>query len=162
MELIKRLYPITLIIIIALVAYGMGIMEYLKWDEFKSHYDFIMNWVHRHFWESSAVFVSTYIFITACSIPVALLMTFLAGVLFPQPYSTLYADFGMTFGGCIAFLAAKSAVGEPMGRDTNWFIHKTKEGFKENAFAYMLFLKDGPYFSLPACEFGSRIPERAF
>ena len=56
---------------------------------------------------------------------------FLAGILFPQPFATLYADMGMTFGGCIAFLAARNALGNSIGQSAWLFINKTKEGLKK-------------------------------
>jgi len=92
------------------------------------------------------VFIGVYTLSTALSIPGAVFLTIFGGFLFPQPYSTLYAVFGATFGAILIFLAAKTALGDTLKHKAGKRMQKMRAGFQDNAANYLLFLRLVPLF----------------
>lgn len=146
MKLLKRYLPLAALLLAMFFAYFSGGLHYLTFNELSQHHSQIINWVDDHPVQAAIYFILSYIGIVACSIPIAIFMTFLGGILFTQPWATLYVDLGMTLGGCIVFLAARSALGDALRSKVEKFISKNEEGFENNAFAYLLFLRMVPIF----------------
>lgn len=144
--MLKRYLPLAAILLAMGLTYFSGKLHYFTFDELRVHHAQIMNWVEANEYEASFYFILAYIVIVACSIPIAIFMTLLGGLLFTQPWATLYVDLGMTIGGCIVFLAARSALGDGLRAKVAKFIDKNEEGFENNAFAYLLFLRMVPIF----------------
>src|SRR5213078_2488285 len=82
-----------------------------------------------------AAYVAIYIIVVALSIPGSLFMTIAGGILF-----------GVAVGGIATVIIAKSACGENLVRRAGPLACKLADGFKADAFNYLLFLRLVPAF----------------
>lgn len=91
-------------------------------------------------------YVAVYATAIALSLPVGLVLTLVGGLLFGWLFGGLCAVTGATIGATIIFLAARSSLGEALGEKAGPWLLKLREGFKENALSYLLFLRLVPIF----------------
>jgi len=102
--------------------------------------------VGEHRYEALAAFVGAYIVVAAFSLPISALMTIAAGFLFGLVDGTIASVIGATIGASILFLAAKTALGDPLRARFAERIKGMEEGFRANAFSYLLLLRLVPLF----------------
>jgi uncharacterized membrane protein YdjX (TVP38/TMEM64 family) len=93
-----------------------------------------------------ALYVLAYIAVVALSLPGGLVMTLSGGLLFGWKIGAPAAVFGATVGATIIFLVARSSLGESLAAKAGPWIAKLRDGFKENALSYLLFLRLVPAF----------------
>ena len=82
----------------------------------------------------------------ALSIPGAVLLTISGGILFGTFIGGTAAVIAATTGATIIFLVAKSACGENLARRAGPLASKLSDGFRADAFSYLLFLRLVPAF----------------
>lgn len=73
-------------------------------------------------------------------------MTITGGLLFGQWIGTLASVVSATIGASILFLSARMASSDLLAKKSGSWINKMKDGFKENAFTYLLTLRLIPIF----------------
>jgi uncharacterized membrane protein YdjX (TVP38/TMEM64 family) len=145
MAALKRFLPITVIIILIIIAYLTGLTRYLTWNNFEMVHRAAMDYVEKHPYISPLIFIGIYIIYASLAFPGILILTILGGFIFPQPLSTLYVIFSATFGGSILFLSTKKASGNFLSKKVEFF-SKIEKGFQQNAARHMLFLRLIPLF----------------
>ena len=97
-------------------------------------------WQHTPYWRVGCSLL-VYAAVTATSVPGALLLTITGGLLFGTALGTALAVLGATTGATIIFILARSAFGDVLkGRAGAW-VERMAEGFRENAFSYLLVLR---------------------
>lgn len=143
---IKRFLPLCILLAAMLVLYLSGVTDMLDYETLKLHRMQLMKLVEDHFFLMSLAFIFSYILFTALSVPGAVILSILGGFLFPMPLSAIYVVLGATFGATILFLIAKTALGEFLRNKAGKFMKKMEEGFKKNAWSYLLFLRFIPLF----------------
>src|SRR5262249_61727101 len=82
----------------------------------------------------------------ALSVPVGVYLTVAGGILFGAVLGGTAAVVGATIGAICIFLIAKSAIGEYFVRRAGRLAEKVAQGFRADAFNYLLFLRLGPDF----------------
>ena len=82
----------------------------------------------------------------ALSLPGGLILTATGGLLFGWLVGGLAAVVGATIGATILFLIARTALGEALSERAGAWLAKLREGFKEDALSYLLFLRLVPAF----------------
>jgi uncharacterized membrane protein YdjX (TVP38/TMEM64 family) len=87
-----------------------------------------------------------YVAVVSLSLPGALLLTLTGGVLFGGLIGGIAAVVGATAGATVIFLVAQSAFGEHLVRRAGPRAAKLAEGFRADAFSYLLFLRLVPVF----------------
>lgn len=92
------------------------------------------------------VFLALYIVVVLTSVPGATLLTLTGGFLFGLVTGGLAAVVGATIGATLIFLIARSAFGEPLLRKAGPRAAKLAQGFRDDAFSYLLFLRLVPAF----------------
>jgi uncharacterized membrane protein YdjX (TVP38/TMEM64 family) len=103
--------------------------------------------LHRaHGVAAIAAYMAIYIVVVALSIPGSLLLTITGGVLFGIVIGGIATVISATIGATIVFLVAKSACGENLMRRAGPLACKLVDGFKADAFNYLLFLRLVPAF----------------
>jgi uncharacterized membrane protein YdjX (TVP38/TMEM64 family) len=83
---------------------------------------------------------------TMLSFPGVFLMSFLAGYLFPEPYSAIYAIASAAIGSTLFLSAGNFLLRKTLMKKATPFLEKMKKGFLENAAHYLLFLRFIPIF----------------
>lgn len=91
-------------------------------------------------------FVAVYALAIAVSLPVGALLTLLGGFLFGPWAATAYAVTGATLGATAIFLAARTALGSAWRARVGGSLERMREGFRRDAFSYLLVLRLIPLF----------------
>jgi uncharacterized membrane protein YdjX (TVP38/TMEM64 family) len=91
-------------------------------------------------------YVALYATTVALSLPGATFLTVSGGFLFGLVLGASAAVIGATLGATIIFLVARTALGEPLLKRAGPLATQLAEGFREDAFNYLLFLRLVPAF----------------
>ncbi len=100
----------------------------------------------RHAFLALLAFVVVYIIAAALSIPCGFILTTTGGLLFGWLLGGIAAVIGATIGATIVFLLARSALGEGLTKQAAPWLDKLRNGFKDEALSYLLFLRLVPAF----------------
>ncbi len=87
-----------------------------------------------------------YAAITALSLPLATLVTVVAGYLFGTLVASLWVVFAATLGSVIVFLAARGALHDTLMARAGPWLKRMEKGFQEDALSYLLVLRLLPIF----------------
>jgi uncharacterized membrane protein YdjX (TVP38/TMEM64 family) len=91
-------------------------------------------------------YIALYITAVAFSVPGAVFLTVAGGFLFGIAVGASAAVIGATVGATLIFLVARTALGEPLLRRAGPRAAKLAQGFRNDAFSYLLFLRLVPAF----------------
>jgi uncharacterized membrane protein YdjX (TVP38/TMEM64 family) len=141
-----RLAPLAVIVVIAVIAYialGRGTISL---DALVRHRAAIDAFVAAHRALALIVYIALYIVTVALSLPGALFLTVTGGFLFGLGLGAAAAVVGSTAGATVIFLVARTALGEPLLKRAGPRAAKLAQGFREDAFSYLLFLRLVPAF----------------
>ena len=143
---VKRLLPLAIILVLAGVVFAMGWHRALSLETLVSHRSVIAAFVDRHTLIALTTFVGLYIAVVAMSLPGATILTIAGGVLFGTLIGGAAAIVGATIGATILFLIARTAFGEFLTRRAGPWLARLADGFRDDAFSYLLFLRLVPVF----------------
>jgi len=138
---IRRFAPILVIVVLIAAAYGFGLHRHVSFETLVRNRAAIDQFVSEHGAAALAGYVALYIAVVSLSLPVAVFMTVTGGFLFGTVLGTVAAVLGAVGGGTLVFLIARSACGEWLTRRAGPFVAKLAEGFRADAFSYLLFLR---------------------
>jgi uncharacterized membrane protein YdjX (TVP38/TMEM64 family) len=100
--------------------------------------------VARNFIVAVAIFMGIYAIAVASSIPGASFLTLSAGFLFGTWIGGAAAWIAATIGATLIFLAARTAFGDVLRARASGWLTRLGEGFRNNAFNYLLVLRLTP------------------
>jgi uncharacterized membrane protein YdjX (TVP38/TMEM64 family) len=141
-----RWLPLILIVAAIAAAAYFRVDRYLTFESLAAHREWLLDLVARQRLLAALGFIGVYAGATALSIPGGSVLTLLAGFLFGPLWGTVYAVLGATLGATGVFLAARTALGDVLRRRAGPFLRKFEEGFRRDAFYYLLFLRLVPLF----------------
>jgi uncharacterized membrane protein YdjX (TVP38/TMEM64 family) len=143
---LARFLPLLILIAGFAAFFAFGLQRQLNLHLLEENHVALKQWVDAHQTEAIAAFVVSYIVAAAFSLPVAALLSIAGGFLFGTVYGTLWIVIGATIGASILFVAAKTALGDPLRARFADRIKAMEEGFRANAFSYLLLLRLVPLF----------------
>jgi uncharacterized membrane protein YdjX (TVP38/TMEM64 family) len=143
---VRRLLPVVVMAVLIGVVYGSGLHRNLSLEMLVQHRARIDAFITAHYLASLAIFAATYLVVVALSIPVSLFLTVSSGILFGPYVGAVVSILGATAGASIVFLVAKTAAGDFLVRRAGRAVEKLADGFRANAFSYLLFLRLVPLF----------------
>ena len=161
MHSMKKYIPLALIVILVSCAWWYDLLGYFTIETFKLYQHKIKDFVAQHYGVSLLCFFVVDTVLMSLSIPTVLL-TILGGFLYGPFVITPLVVLSATVGSCVLFLSAKSAV--PDFKSQVWF-QNMKEGFRKNAFSYLLSIRLVPVIPFFAVTLGCaflKVPFRAF
>ena len=136
-----RFLPIVVLAAGVAIFFALGWNRYLSLNALSEHHAGLDAFVAAHSILAGGLFVLVYAAATATSVPGALLLTITGGLLFGTALGTALAVLGATTGATILFIVARSAIGDRLrGRAGTW-VERMAEGFRRNAFSYLLVLR---------------------
>jgi uncharacterized membrane protein YdjX (TVP38/TMEM64 family) len=141
-----RLWPLAILLLAAIGVVAMGWHRALTLETLVRHRIAMMDFIAGHTLAAIAAFVALYVAVVALSLPGASVLTLAGGVLFGGIIGGSATFVGATLGAAIVFLIAKSAFGEYLLRRAGVKLATFAEGFREDAFSYLLFLRLVPLF----------------
>jgi uncharacterized membrane protein YdjX (TVP38/TMEM64 family) len=143
---IRRFMPLAVIVLVAATVLAMGWHRQLSFETLERHHALIHSFIDQNKPAAVGAYIALYVTVIALSIPGSLFLTLAGGMLFGALLGGLAAAFGGTIGAICIFLIAKSAVGEHLIRRAGPRAAKLAEGFRADAFNYLLFLRLVPLF----------------
>jgi uncharacterized membrane protein YdjX (TVP38/TMEM64 family) len=143
---VRRLAPVAAVVLVMALVFAMGWHRFLSLETLVRHRAAIDGFVAVRCGLAVAAFVAIYVAAVALSIPGAAILTIMGGILFGWLVAALAAIVGATIGATIVFLIARGACGESILRRAGPLAAKLAEGFRQDAFHYLLFLRLVPVF----------------
>lgn len=143
---LKRYLPLMMIIVFIIIAYFSGLTDSVTLENWSKTEKPIKEFIKEHPYTSPFLFILAYMLYAASSLPGSFILSIIAGVLFPQPLSTLYVVIGATMGASLLFFAARSAARDYFQELSRPLLQKMKQGFQQDSANYMLFLRLVPIF----------------
>jgi uncharacterized membrane protein YdjX (TVP38/TMEM64 family) len=143
---LRRLVPLLVIAAISIGVVALGGHRQLSIETLARHHEALRNFIAVHEVAAVAAYVALYIAAVALSLPVGLYLTLIGGILFGAVLGGVAAMVGATVGAICIFLIAKSALGEHLVRRAGPLAEKLAQGFRADAFSYLLFLRLVPIF----------------
>lgn len=142
----KRFGPLALVAAAMLLVLGMGWHREVTLENIVALRDRFQHVLAGHMVLSVLVYIAVYVCAVALSLPGALILTATAGLLFGWLLGGLAAVIGATLGATVLFLVARTAFGEGLAARAGPWLVKLREGFKDDALSYLLFLRLVPAF----------------
>ena len=143
---LKRLIPLALLAAATAVVLTFHLDRYLTLDALAHNRAVLAGFVGAHPLAAPAVFVAVYALAVALSLPGATVLTVAGGFLFGLGPGTLAVVLAATVGATAIFLAARSALGEPLKARAGPWLARLEAGFRDNALSYLLVLRLVPLF----------------
>jgi len=141
-----RLLPLAVLCAGLVAFFALGWHRYFSFDTIREQRGMLMDWVGRWGMLAAFAFGAGYALMIAFSIPGAALATILGGYLFGLWIGTAASMAGATLGAIAVFLAARTALGDVLRARAGPALRRMEEGFRRNAFSYLLVLRLVPIF----------------
>jgi uncharacterized membrane protein YdjX (TVP38/TMEM64 family) len=144
--LFRRLVPLIAVVLLAGLAYYTLGRGGLSLEALVGHRAAIGSFVTEHRALAVLAYIGLYIAAVALSVPGAVFLTISGGFLFGVGVGGSAAVIGATIGATVIFLVARTALGEPLLRRAGPRVAQLAQGFRDDAFSYLLFLRLVPAF----------------
>jgi uncharacterized membrane protein YdjX (TVP38/TMEM64 family) len=145
-RLIRRFLPLIVLLVAIALVFALGLDQYLSFEALRQHRALLLDFVERNAVLAPLLFVLVYAAVIALSIPGGAVLTIAGGFLFGIVLGTLLVVIGATAGATAIFLIARSALGDALRARVGPRMRRMEEGFREDAFNYLLFLRLIPLF----------------
>jgi uncharacterized membrane protein YdjX (TVP38/TMEM64 family) len=142
---IGRFAPLIIIVVLVVLAYGLGLQRDISFETLVRNRTAIGQFVTHHHVAAIVSYLTLYIAVVGLSLPAGAIMTVTGGFLFGPIVGTIAALAGALAGGTLVFLIARSACGGWLTRRAGPFAAKLAEGFRADAFSYLVFLRLVPF-----------------
>lgn len=142
-----RSLPLGLLLVTgALLWFGLGLGNYVSFAALQEHHGRLEDFVEANFLFALLGFMLLYALNVAFSLPVGTLLTLAGGYLFGILPGAVAVVLAATLGAMAVYLAARTALGNFLKRRSGSAFDRLREGFRENAFSYLLVLRLIPLF----------------
>jgi uncharacterized membrane protein YdjX (TVP38/TMEM64 family) len=138
---LRRFLPIGIVVLAMAVVFATGAHKHVSLETLVRHRMAIDAFINAHSVLAIAAFMLVYITAVALSMPGAAILTITGGILFGTLVGTCATVIAATTGATIIFLVARSACGESLMRRAGPLACKVADGFRAEAFSYLLFLR---------------------
>ncbi|WP_245615501.1 TVP38/TMEM64 family protein [Afifella pfennigii] len=160
-ELVRWL-PAILVVVVLATFYVFGGHRYLSMEVLAEQQEALKAHVEARLPLAASLYVLTYVALVAVSFPGASIVTIAGGLMFGWIVGGTLSVIGATIGACIIFLIARTSIGEALERRAGPRLKRLADGFREDAFHYLLFLRLAPIFpfwviNLAPALFGMRL-----
>ena len=143
---LRRWLPLIAIAIALALVFAFDLHRYLSFDTLRDHRQTLLAMVESAPVLAPLCFIALYAAVVALSVPGGAVLTLASGFLFGTLAGGLFAMLGATAGAVAIFLVARSALGDALEARAGPWLVKMEEGFRENAFSYLLVLRLVPIF----------------
>lgn len=142
----RRLVPLAVLVLAVVLVFAFGLDEYISFAALREHRMELLDFVQRYAILAPALYVLLYAVVVALSIPGGAVLTIAGGFLFGAVFGATLVIVGATIGATIIFLIARTALGEALRAKAGPRIRRMEEGFRRDAFNYLLVLRLIPIF----------------
>jgi uncharacterized membrane protein YdjX (TVP38/TMEM64 family) len=142
----KRYLPLVCLVALIALVFAMGWHRVLSLDMLRQRRAMLVDFVSDRFMLAVLIYAAVYIAVVALSLPGGAIMTVAGGFLFGKWLGTPVVIVAATIGATVLFLVARSAFGDVLRARAGPFLRKMEDGFRANAFWYLLSLRLVPLF----------------
>ncbi|WP_139112558.1 TVP38/TMEM64 family protein [Hoeflea olei] len=142
----RRFLPLAVIGAGLAAGYAFGLHDYLTLSALAEQREALNVFVADHRVASILGYFVIYTLAVAFAFPAASVLTIFAGFAFGWWIAAILTVFAATIGASAIFLAARSAFGDVLRKRAGPFAARLAEGFKKDAFSYLLVLRLAPVF----------------
>lgn len=146
LKTIKNRWLLILILALLITFKLSGLDAYLSFANLQRYQDKLIFWTNANYLITVVTYCFVYIISVAVSIPGAVILTLLGGLLFGNVLGTLYVVISATIGATLLFIAVKTAFADQITNRASSWVAKMQSGFQEDAFSYLLTLRLIPIF----------------
>lgn len=139
-----RFLPIALIAAALALALALRAHEWLSLETLNQRGEALDRFVAANLAAALALYVLIYALAVTISLPGASILTMSGGFLFGAWLGGGAAWIGASIGATLIFLAARTAFGDALRARAGSWLEKLRDGFRENAFSYLLVLRLTP------------------
>jgi uncharacterized membrane protein YdjX (TVP38/TMEM64 family) len=143
---LKRLWPLLLLVAAGVFVFIMGWQKYLSLENLAENREALRAFIDANMALALLAFVALYAVTVALSLPGGAVLTLAGGLLFGWLIGGIASVIGATAGAVVVFLIAKSALSDFLAAKAGPWLERFREGFKRDAFNYLLFLRLVPIF----------------
>lgn len=143
---VLRWVPLLVLIAGLAAFFALGLQRYATFDALARHREDLLAWVASHRLTAPLAYIAVYIVAVALSVPGGIWLTITGGFLFGWLAGGIYTVIGATLGATALFLAARTALGNLLRAKAGSALERMEEGFRRDAFNYLLVLRLVPLF----------------
>jgi uncharacterized membrane protein YdjX (TVP38/TMEM64 family) len=136
----------VLVMLTGAVAFALGFDAGLALDALRTHQEWLRGFVAGAPVQAALLFMAIYALGVAVSVPGLAVLTVIGGYLFGWLAGTAYVLVATTLAATAVFIAARSAIGEPLRARAGPSLLRFAEGFRSNALSYVFLLNLVPIF----------------
>jgi uncharacterized membrane protein YdjX (TVP38/TMEM64 family) len=142
----RRFLPLAVLGTAIGIAFSLGLDDYLSFETLRDNRERLADFVGNHAIAAGATYIAVYTVVVAVSLPGATFLTLAGAFMFGAFLGTALTLVGATAGATVIFLVAKSALGNALRERAGPGLKRMEEGFRDNAFNYLLVLRLIPLF----------------
>jgi uncharacterized membrane protein YdjX (TVP38/TMEM64 family) len=143
---VAKLIPLAILIAGLAAAYAFGLTDYLSLTYLGEQQESLKAYVAANGVGAALIFMSIYVAAVALSLPAASVLTIFGGFLFGWLQGGAMVVIAATLGATVLFLAARSGFGGFLRARLGSKAAAFAEGFRKDAFGYLLVLRLAPVF----------------
>ena len=143
---LRRFAPLIVLAAAMALVFAMGWHHHLSLKTIGLNYELLKGFVENNLAPALLLYALAYIAVVALSLPGGLVMTLSGGLLFGWQIGAPTTIVAATIGATIVFLVVRSSLGGGLAERAGPAVAKLRNGFQENAFSYLLFLRLVPAF----------------
>jgi uncharacterized membrane protein YdjX (TVP38/TMEM64 family) len=143
---LRRWLPLGVLVLLGGLAYLSGALNYISLQALAEHHSVLKGFVAKHLVGAVIVYALIYVVVVALSLPGALPLSIVGGLLFGWMISAPVTVVAATAGATIVFLVVRTSLGSLVAERAGPFVRKLSSGFARDAFNYLLFLRLVPVF----------------
>lgn len=142
----RRILPLALLVAGLAAFFAFGLQDWFDLDVLRRHRLWLSAQVVDHYVLALLAYMTIYAVAVAVSVPGGAVLTIAGGFLFGQIVGSAASVVAATIGAVALFLAARSALGDPLRARAGPWLKRLEQGFAENALSYLLVLRLVPLF----------------
>jgi uncharacterized membrane protein YdjX (TVP38/TMEM64 family) len=162
---LKRWAPLAALAAAAALIFASGLHRLIGFQSLAENHELLKYLVHDNLILAVLAYAAVYVAVVALSVPGAGILSIIGGFLFGWLLSGTVTIIAATLGAAIVFHIVKTSLGAAIAERAGPFVAKLSQGFGDNAFNYVLFLRlvpAVPFFAVNAVAGLARINFRSF
>ena len=148
LRLLRRFGPLVALLGLFVWALASGVAEHISLEELRTRGEALRTFAQQRPLLSLVIYVAVYVATVSISLPGALILSLSGGYLFGPFLGGAAAVTGATGGSTVVYMVSRSAFGDFLRRWKNPLLLRVEDGFRDNAFSYLLTLRLIPAFPL--------------
>jgi len=146
LNLRKRLLILAVVAALVVAFFALGLGDYLTLDYLQASRARVVAYVGASPLAASAAFFAVYVLVTGLSLPGAAVLTIAAGAVFGLLWGLVLVSFASSIGATIAFLVARSLLGEWVQRRFGSYLEPINRGLERDGNFYLFTIRMVPVF----------------